>query len=164
MEIFQITLLLATFLCFLVAGFLFAFAVVVMPGIQRLEDRDFLRAFGVMDGVIQNKQPAFLFVWVGSVVAVLIAASLGIGQLGTTESLLVLVAALAYVLGVQLPTVVVNVPLNNKLQRLDIEGMDATECGMARAEFETRWNQWNVFRTAFAIFASALLAIVLFLV
>ena len=32
---FQIVLILATFLCSLVAGFLFAFATVVMPGIKR---------------------------------------------------------------------------------------------------------------------------------
>ena len=67
--IFQIALILATFLCSLVAGFLFAFAVVVMPGIGSLNDRDFLRAFQVMDHVIQNNQPIFMLVWVGSVVS-----------------------------------------------------------------------------------------------
>jgi uncharacterized membrane protein len=163
MEILPITLFLATCLCFLVAGFLFAFAVVVMPGIRRLEDREFLRAFQVMDGVIQASQPGFLFVWIGSVVAVLVTAALSIGQLGATERLLVVVATLAYLLCVQLPTVIVNVPLNNKLQTLDLEGMNAGECGVVRGEFETRWNQWNVFRTAFAILASALFAIVPFL-
>ena len=34
MGIFQIALILATFLCSLVAGFLFAFALVTMPGIR----------------------------------------------------------------------------------------------------------------------------------
>ena len=50
----QIALALATFLCSLVAGFLFAFAVVVMPGIRNLGDREFLRAFQEIDGVIQR--------------------------------------------------------------------------------------------------------------
>ena len=36
MGIFQIALILATFLCSLVAGFLFAFALVAMPGIRNL--------------------------------------------------------------------------------------------------------------------------------
>lgn len=45
MAIFQIALILATFLCSLVAGLLFAFAIVVMPGIRSLKDRDFLLAF-----------------------------------------------------------------------------------------------------------------------
>jgi hypothetical protein len=43
MGIFQITLILATFLCSLVAGFLFAFAIVAMPGIRSLNDREFIR-------------------------------------------------------------------------------------------------------------------------
>jgi uncharacterized membrane protein len=55
--IFRIALILATSLCSLVAGFLFAFAIVVMPGIRSLNDREFIRAFQVMDGVIQNNHP-----------------------------------------------------------------------------------------------------------
>ena len=65
MGIFQIALFLATFLCSLVAGFLFAFALVVMPGIRSLNDREFIRAFQVIDRVIQNNQPIFMLVWVG---------------------------------------------------------------------------------------------------
>jgi len=59
MEIFQVTLIVATFLCTLVTGFVFAFAVVVMPGLRTLNDGEFLRAFQVMDRVIQNNQPVF---------------------------------------------------------------------------------------------------------
>ena len=43
--LFLAALLLATLLCALVAGFLFAFAVVVMPGIATLDDTGFLRGF-----------------------------------------------------------------------------------------------------------------------
>ena len=46
---------------------MFGFAAVVMPGIAKLSDREFLLAFKQMDGIIQNNQPAFMFVWVGSV-------------------------------------------------------------------------------------------------
>ena len=53
---FQVALFLATLLCALVAGFLFAFAVIVMPGIGRLPDREFVRAFQEMDGIIQRGQ------------------------------------------------------------------------------------------------------------
>ena len=67
MGIFHVSLILATFLCSLVAGFLFAFAIVAMPGIRNLNDRDFIRAFQVMDRVIQNNQPIFMLVWAGSV-------------------------------------------------------------------------------------------------
>ena len=76
MGIFEIALILATFLCSLVAGLVFVFAVVVMPGIGSLNDREFIRAFQVIDGVIQNNQPAFVFVWIGSAVALVTSAVL----------------------------------------------------------------------------------------
>lgn len=162
-EIFQMTLILATFLTSLVAGLLFVFATVVMPGLRRLNDREFIRAFQVMDGVIQNNQPLFILVWVGSVVALIISAAFGSGQLDGTGRLLLILAALAYVLGVQLPTITINIPLNNKLQALDVDAMNETTQKTARKEFEPRWNRWNSIRTALASLASALLIILLFI-
>jgi uncharacterized membrane protein len=93
MTLFQAALLLAAFLCSLVAGFLFAFAAVVMPGIRSLDDGGFIRAFQVIDGVIQANQPLLIFVWVGSVLALVAAAVLGIGALRGAERLLIIVAA-----------------------------------------------------------------------
>ena len=160
--IFQIALILATFLCSLVAGFLLAFALVVMPGINSLNDREFVRAFQVLDRVIQNHQPIFVLVWVGSVVALVSSAVLGFGQLDGAGRLLTLFAALAYLLGVQLPTVTINIPLNNKLQTLDVDDMNETTQKAARIDFEPRWNLWNSIRTPFASLASVLLIILLF--
>lgn len=44
----------STLLCALVTGFVFTYAVVVMPGLARLADKEFIRAFQVTDEVIQN--------------------------------------------------------------------------------------------------------------
>lgn len=162
MGIFQATLILATLLCSLVAGFLFAFSVVVMPGIKGLTDREFIRAFQKIDRVIQNNQPIFILVWVGSVVTLIISAVFGIGQLDGIERPLLIFAVLAYLLGVQLPTVTVNVPLNNKLQTLDADALDETMQKKAREDFEPRWNRWNAIRTCFSSLVSALLIILLF--
>jgi uncharacterized membrane protein len=159
--IFQIALFLATFLCSLVAGFLFAFALVVMPGLKSLKDREFVRAFQVIDRIIQNNQPIFAMVWIGSVVTLLTAAVLGISHLDEGFGLITF-ATLAYFLGVQLPTFTINIPLNNKLQTLDIGVMDETRQKAARLDFEPRWNRWNAIRTSFACLASVLLIILLF--
>jgi len=161
--IFQIVLILATFLSSLVAGLLFVFAIVVMPGIRSLNDREFIRAFQVMDGVIQNNQPLFMLVWMGSVVALVISAVFGIGQLDGIGRLLIIFAALVYILGVQLPTITINVPLNNKLQTLDVDAMNETTQQTARKAFEPRWNRWNSIRAALASLASALLIFLLFI-
>ena len=79
----------------------------------------FIRAFQAIDRVIQNNQPLFVFVWVGSVLALIAAAVLGIWALSGADRLLIIVAALLYLLCVQLPTVTINVPLNNEIQKLD---------------------------------------------
>ena len=163
MEIFDIALILATFLCSLVAGFVFAFAFVVMPGIKTLSDGDFIRAFQVIDRVIQDKQPIFILVWVGSVVALVTAAALSIGQSDGALRLLMIFATLAYLFGVQLPTFTINVPLNNKLRTLDVGAMNEAEHKAAREDFEPRWIQWNSIRTAIASLVSALLMVLLFM-
>ena len=101
-SIFPIILILATLLCALVTGLLFAFAIVVMPGLKSLHDREFIRAFQVIDRVIQDNQPIFMLVWVGSIVVLVISILLGIGRM------LMISAALVYILGVQLPTITIN--------------------------------------------------------
>jgi len=159
--IFPIVLIMATLLCSLVAGFLFAFASVVMPGLKRLNDWEFIRAFQVIDGVIQNNQPIFVAVWVGSIVALLASTGLGFGQLDSAQRLLMILALLIYLLGVQLSTFTINVPLNNKLQTLNVDEMNATALKAARMDFEPRWNQWNLIRTLLASLTSALLMILL---
>jgi uncharacterized membrane protein len=161
MTVFQAVLMLATFLCSLVAGFLLAFAAVVMPGIRSLDDGSFIRAFQVMDRVIQNKQPLFVVVWVGSVLALVAAAVLGLRALSGADRLLVIVAALVYLLCVQLPTVTLNIPLNNALQKLDPDTMNEATRKRARDDFEPRWNRWNAIRAACASLASILLVLLL---
>lgn len=161
MGIFEIVLILATFLCSLTAGLLFAFAILVMPGIGELNHRAFLRAFQVIDRIIQNNQPLFMLVWLGSVVALVLAAVLGFGQLDNVGRLLIISAVLIYLLGVQLPTVTINIPLNNQLQTLAVDAMSETSLSAAREAFEPRWNRWNTIRTVLACLTSVLLMILL---
>jgi uncharacterized membrane protein len=153
----QVVLLLAAFLCSLVAGFLFAFAVVIMPGIRSLGDREFLRAFQAMDGVIQRGQPLFGLVWLGSVLTLVAGLALSAGQASGMEKLFLAIAGGVYLLGVQLPTFLVNIPLNNEVQALNLEEADAASCHSARERFEPPWNRWNAIRTALAVLASGML-------
>ena len=151
----QVILAVSILLCSLVAGLVFAFAIVIMPGIKSLPDREFLRAFVVMDRVIQNNHPMFMLVWLGSAVAVIVLAILSIWQLDETNRLLAIVLSAIYLLGVQLPTVTINIPLNNKLQSLNLDGMDDAGLSTARLGFEGRWTLWNSIRTVVATVVSA---------
>lgn len=156
---FSIALIAAAFGCSLVAGFLFAFAVVVMPGLSALDDREFLRAFQATDRIIQRNHPLFLLVWVGSVGALIAATALGIGQLEGSARLLLGAALVLYLLGVQLPTVAINIPMNNAIQALDVDTLSDAERASARRDFESRWNRWNVIRAVLASVVAVLLIV-----
>lgn len=155
MPVLEIALLAAALLCGLVAGFLFAFAAVVMPGIADLDDRAFLRAFQVVDGVIQRGQPLFGLVWLGSALAVVGALVLGVSEFAGAERLLLLGAGASYLLGVQLMTLRVHLPLNGALQRLELETATDADCRAERERFERRWNRANVARALVATAATA---------
>jgi len=161
MNLLELVLILATLLCALVAGFVFAFASVVMPGIAKLSDREFIRSFQVIDGVIQAGQPIFGLVWIGSTVALLLSAVMGALQLDGIARACIVVCALVYVLGVQLPTFRINIPLNNTLQRLDVDTMDTVALETARRAFESRWVRWNSIRTVIASLVSIALMVLL---
>jgi uncharacterized membrane protein len=151
---FEAVLIVTTYLCSLVAGFLFAFAVVVMPGIRRLDDGGFIRAFQAIVRVIQNNQPLFMLMWMGSVLSVIVAAVTAMWALTGIDRVLLIAAAAAYLLCVQAPTFVVNIPLNNQLQKLDVSVMTEAAQHRAREAFEARWNRSNVIRTACASIVS----------
>ncbi|MEZ5346512.1 MAG: anthrone oxygenase family protein [Pyrinomonadaceae bacterium] len=160
MELIDISLIVATLLTALVAGFLFAFSVVVMPGIAALRDRDYLKAFKAIDRVIQNGNPVFVLIWIGSALAMIASASVSIWQLEGIDRILVFSAAIIYMLGVQLTTLTINVPLNNRLQAEDLENLPESDLSDLRKRFEIPWVRWNGIRTIFAAAASTILIIV----
>lgn len=161
MTIFIGFLIVSTLLCALVTGFIFTYAVVVMPGFAKLDDRDFIRAFQVTDGVIQNNQPLFMLAWVGSIVSVFATMILGFIEHHGIERWTVIAIGFVYLLGVQGITIRVHLPLNNRLQRLEIDEMDPESLSKERNKFETRWNYFNNIRTliAFAVSFSLMLFI-----
>ena len=161
MEPLHVTLLLSIIFCSLVAGLLFGFAIVVMPGIAKLSDKEYLLSFKHMDGIIQNNQPLFVLVWAGSIISVILTLVLGIMNLKGEQLYLLAGAASLYLVGVQLPTFRVNIPLNNELQNLDIEELEETQAKSSRTKFETPWNRWNRIRTINAIVAVSMFLLAL---
>ena len=161
MTLFVGFLIVSTLLCALVTGFIFTYAVVVMPGFAKLDDRDFIRAFQVTDGVIQNNQPIFMLAWVGSIVSVVATMILGFIELHGIERWTVFAIGFVYLIGVQGITIRIHLPLNNRLQHLEIDEMDPESLSKERNKFETRWDYFNNIRTliAFAVSFSLMLFI-----
>jgi len=125
-----------------------------MPGFSKLEDKEFLRAFQVTDGVIQNNQPLFMLTWVGSIISVLSVMAISILSLGVSDAWIIFVVGLIYLLGVQGITISIHLPLNNHIQKIDINDMNNQSLNQERTNFEMRWNYFNKIRTFIAFAAS----------
>jgi uncharacterized membrane protein len=154
-------LLLSALLSSLVAGLVLTFAIIVMPGIRTMDDREYLRAFKVMDRVIQDNHPIFVFVWLGSAVVVLSAAVLGFTRLDGLDRILLIIAGAIYIFGVHVPTIAINVPINNRLQARDLDSASEIELSALVATYETRWLRWNTIRTVIAIMTTVLFLVLL---
>ena len=161
MDVLNILLIFSILSCSLVGGFIFTYAVVVMPGLSKLNDKDFLRAFQVTDAVIQNKQPLFMSTWIGSIIAMLTTIIVSLVSVRLPETWLILMIGVAYLLGVQGITVAIHIPLNNHIQKVKIEELNDETLANERLKFETRWNFFNYIRTSVAISVSVLMLILL---
>ena len=161
MDLLDVSLIFSITLCSLVSGFIFTYAIIVMPGLSNLNDKDFLKAFQVTDAVIQNNQPLFMFIWIGSILAVLATILVSLLSIGFAETRLVVLVAFAYLLGVQGITVAIHIPLNNHIQRIKIEDLNDEVLADQRLKFETKWNFFNYIRTSIAISVSVLMLILL---
>uniref|UniRef100_A0A7R9VN97 DUF1772 domain-containing protein n=1 Tax=Pseudictyota dubia TaxID=2749911 RepID=A0A7R9VN97_9STRA len=169
---FKMILLVTAFLCNIIFGEMLVFQTVVMPGIAKLDDGEFLRAFQAIDGVIQANEPVFVSTWIGSVLFIVVAAICGVvwsPLVGNADGVLeeswqaigLLVAALAWLV-CQWSTLRFNIPRNNRVKALNIAGMKSGEKVVERTYFEATWNKWHLFRTVlFGMVALYLLVLLL---
>ena len=161
MTTFPILLTIATLGCALVAGITLIFAIVIMPGLESMGERRFLEGFKAIDRIIQDNQPVFIAVWLGSGLALIAATAVGFRALEGIDLVMLIAALVIYLPGVQIATAVVNVPLNNRLQAQNLEQLDDDGIRQAAKAFAPRWVLWNHIRTWLAILTSLLLLIVL---
>ena len=150
MEILNISLFFSTLLCSLVTGFILTYAIVVMPGLSKLDDKEFIKAFKVTDGIIQNNQPIFILIWVGSIISVVSTIIMSIFTLGLLEAWKIIFVSLVYLIGVQAITIIIHLPLNKRIQNIDINSTNLQSLNEERKNFETKWNYFNNIRTVIA--------------
>ena len=150
MEILNISLFFSTLLCSLVTGFILTYAIVVMPGLSKLDDKEFIKAFQVTDGIIQNNQPIFILIWVGSIISVVSTIIISIFTLGLLEAWKIIFVSLVYLIGVQAITIIIHLPLNKRIQNIDINSTNLQSLNEERKNFETKWNYFNNIRTVIA--------------
>ena len=161
MDFLDISLIFSILSCSLVTGFIFTYAIVVLPGFYKLDDKEYIRAFQVTDEVIQNNQPLFMLTWIGSIISVLgaILASILSPDLGKTWFIVLI--GVVYLLGVQGITITIHLPMNNHIKDLNLDELDNQTLSKERLKLETKWNYFNNIRTGVGFFVSLSLLLVL---
>ena len=161
MKFLEISLFLSVLFCALATGFILTYAIVVMPGLSKLDDKAFIKAFQVTDRIIQNNQPIFILIWLGSIISVFSTIIVSIFSLGILESWLIIFTSVVYFLGVQVITITIHLPLNRRIQNIDINSTNSQTFSDERKNFETKWNYFNNIRTGIALFVVFIFLLIL---
>ncbi|GAA4270460.1 DUF1772 domain-containing protein [Hyunsoonleella aestuarii] len=139
----------------LTAGLCFTWSNAVTPGIGRLDSLTFLKSFQSMNRVIINGQ--FIIVFFAPVILLFLNTYLFKGN--NTSFWLFLIAAILFFVGIGLVTIFGNVPLNEVLDKSNLEALSTVELQELRNKFEQPWNRWHSIRTLSSFSAFVLLII-----
>lgn len=156
MKFQDITLILTGITTALMAGLFFSYSVSVSWGLGKLADREYLQAMQSINREILN--PIFFACFFGALVTLPIATFQQY-QYNQTTFLLLLLASLFYIIGVFGVTSAFNVPLNDKLDLLDLTKASDISIKQMRDSFERSWNNWNTIRTFSSVISTALVII-----
>ena len=91
-----------------------------------------------------------MIVWIGSISFVVGAMIAALMAPHSVETALVIVTGFVYLLGVQGLTFCVHLPLNKRIQGVNVAEMDASTLREQRMQFEARWTPFNRIRTLIA--------------
>ena len=150
-----IVLILSILFTGLTAGLCFTWFNAVTPGIGRLDNLSFLKAFQAMNRAIINSQ--FMIIFMGPTILLFVNAVLF--RTNNTTFWLFLIAAIIFFIGIGLLTVFGNVPLNEMLDNSNLESLSKLELQTLRNKFENPWNRWHTLRTASSITSFSLLIV-----
>lgn len=140
----------------LIAGLFYAYSCSVNPGLGRLADAEYLKAMQSINRAILN--PVFFLTFIGTVLLLPVSAWLSYHQQPGIRFWYFLAAAVIYIAGVFGVTMAGNVPLNEALDKFNLDAAAPDQIAQQRSLFERQWNKWHIVRTM-ANVVSALLSI-----
>jgi len=144
--VFILTLL-ATLGCGVVAGLLFAFSNFVMQALSRLPNEQGIAAMQAINITIIN--PLFMLFFLGTAALCVAQIILSIPNLPARGATFAILGSVLYLAGTLGVTMICNVPMNNRLEKVDPNDSNAYW-----AEYISGWMRWNHVRTIAAIAAS----------
>lgn len=126
----------------LLAGLFFVFVCAIAPGFARVDDATYVQAFQAINRAIVNGW--FLLVFFTAPITTLAYAVLDTMSAESMPTLLTCAAAVCAAMTFII-TASKSVPLNTQLERAVTR--THIEDRVAREQFETGWNRWNLART-----------------
>ena len=150
-----IVLVSAMFLTGLMAGIFFTWSNAVKPGIGKLGDQEYLNALQSMNRVILNG--AFLIVFIGAIIAVALVPMFHFHLYPKNIFWLFICILTIYWIGVFGVTVFGNIPLNELLDKTNLETISLEEITALRSLIEDKWNNFNLIRSISSVITFLLL-------
>ncbi|MCK6578669.1 MAG: DUF1772 domain-containing protein [Anaerolineae bacterium] len=138
----------------LLAGLFADFSAAVVPALRSLPAQQHLLAMQAINVKIKN--PVFLLMFLGPSILLPLAAWL---HQGTTAFPLLASAAALHIIGGNGITILGNVPLNDRLEALDLRQYSETDAERVRQEYHgpgARWVRLHDLRTLAVVGAAAL--------
>ena len=133
-----------------VGGVFFAFSAFVMKALAQLPAAQGIAAMQRINVVVLN--PLFLGVFIGSAVLAALAIAAAFFPWSAPRSFWLSAAGLLYFVGSFVATMVRNVPMNERLARMDAASAEASAYWPA---YVGHWSRWNHLRTAASLAAAA---------
>lgn len=147
-------LALSTVACGLIAGLFYSYSCSVNPGLKALNDFGYLSAMQSINRAILN--PVFFFSFIGTLLLLPISTYLSYTPGLSPRFWLLLASTLLYIVAVFGVTMLGNVPLNDALDKFNLNGANADELAAQRALFEAKWNMLHSVRTIASVASFAL--------
>ena len=146
----------------LMAGIFFTWSNAVKPGIGKLSDLEYLKALQSMNRVILNIP--FKIVFFISIISVALVPLLYFDLYPSNIFWLFIFAFVSYWVGAFSVTLFGNIPLNEKLDKINLKSISSQKIKLLRESIESNWNNLNLIRTISSFMAFLLLIISLILI
>ncbi len=126
----------------IVAGIFYAFSSFIMGALGKLPPHEGIAAMQSINIVVIN--PVFFLAFFGTALLSLVLGIHALMQWGTAEAALLLAGAVFYLAGCILVTIIFNVPLNNRLAKVEPTSAEGAEVWR---HYLVAWTRWNTVRT-----------------
>lgn len=154
--LFKLILLVTVLLSALISGFLYAYSCSVNKGLGRLSDVEYIRAMQSINRAVLN--PLFFISFFGTLLMLPLSSWMWYRAEGATPDFyMILASSVVYIVGVFGITGTCNVPLNESLDKFDVDAASPQEIETRRRTFEIPWNRFHTIRTVANIASLALL-------